>query len=460
MPREDHVAGPGRPPMITVEAVPVTPRARVYAEGWQSWSPTTWYRSGDAPHRPTETRQHLMRFRPGAPVPEAGVQGEGLLVIDPGDGAPARVFGTLDAATDVPSIRAVWHGDRIEVAATGVVQAWVAESGGAGSRDGDGDGDDDGPDGAAGTAALAGFGERMAVAAAARRGSPDLRVWCTWYRYFESVTAADVRENLNAIDRHRLPVDVVQIDDGWSTGTGEWTRIRPGFGALADTIAAIRDSGRRAGLWLAPFTVGAASDLARRHPDWLTGAAGANWGDRLVGLDLTHPGVRAYLADLFARVRELGVDYLKLDFLYGGAVPAPRFDDTATGVAAYRSGLALIREVMGEDVYLLGCGAPILPSVGLVDAMRVSPDTFHEGGEDGSQGLRGRMSLRARAWQHGVLWVNDPDCLVARPGFALREEWAREVRAAPGLRGFSDRIDELDARGLHLVRRLLEGAPA
>ncbi|MGL4256990.1 MAG: hypothetical protein ACRCSL_11705, partial [Microbacterium sp.] len=105
---------------------------------------------------------------------------------------------------------------------------------------------------------------------------------------------------------------------------------------------------------------------------------------------------------------------------------------------------------------LLGCGAPILPSVGLVDAMRVASDTFHEGGEDGSQGLRGRMSLEARAWQHGRLWTTDPDCLVARPEFALRDEWAEVVLAAPGLRGFSDRIAELDDHGLDLVRRLLK----
>ena len=78
-----------------------------------------------------------------------------------------------------------------------------------------------------------------------------------------------------------------------------------------------------------------------------------------------------------------------------GAVPGPRHEDV-DGVAAYRSGLELVREVVGPDVQLVGCGAPLLPSVGLVDAMRVSPDTFHEGGEDGSTGLRGLMPLAAR----------------------------------------------------------------
>ena len=126
-----------------------------------------------------------------------------------------------------------------------------------------------------------------------------------------------------------------------------------------------------------------------------------------------------------------------------------------TGEEAYRSGLSLIREVVGPEVYVVGCGAPLLPSVGLVDAMRVSPDTFHEGGEDGSDGLRGLMPLAARAWQQGRFWVNDPDCLVARPSYAERERWADAVRAFGGLASFSDRVSELDDAGLKQVRELL-----
>jgi alpha-galactosidase len=98
----------------------------------------------------------------------------------------------------------------------------------------------------------------------------------------------------------------------------------------------------------------------------------------------------------------------------------------------------------------------MLPSIGLVDAMRVSPDTFHAGGEDGSTGLRGLMPLAARAWQHGRFWVNDPDCVVARPSYALREQWAEAASELGGLRSFSDRVSELDGWGLETVRRLLD----
>ena len=422
--------------MTPVDELRVDPAAlRTYAEGWQSWSPTGWAAWG-AQARPELGWQATMRFRPGAPLPADGVQGEGLLVVDPGTGEPVRAYGAVDATREVPSVRAELRGDRLTVTADGPVEVRSA------------------PDR---VAALTGFGDAAAGArTAGLRQAPT--VWCSWYRYFEQVTARAVLADLAEIVARELPVDVVQVDDGWSLGIGEWTRPAPHFGSLPALVEQVRASGRRVGIWLAPFCVGADTDLARRRPDWLLGDAGRNWGQDLRGLDLTHPGVREHLATTVQGLRELGVDYLKLDFLYAGALPGRRSEDVPA-VAAYRSGLQLLREAAGPDAYLVGCGAPLLPSVGLVDAMRVASDTFHEGGEDGSTGLRGQSSVVARAWQQGRLWVNDPDCLVARPSYALREPWARTVETYGGLRSCSDRVDELDDWGLATTRRLLSSAP-
>jgi alpha-galactosidase len=414
-----------------VDEVPVElTAARVYAEGWQSWSPATWYAATDLGRVPSGTWEHQMRFRPGTPVTTEGVQGEGLLVIDPGTGAPARCYGTTDPVA-VPTIRTTLSADRLQVRTTGSVE--LTEH----------------PDA---ESALVAHGDALAATVPELLAPPT--VWCSWYRYFEEVTAGDVIEAVHDLDAHGLAVDVVQVDDGWSLGLGEGLTSAQRFGSLARVVEAVRTSNRRAGVWLAPFVVGANTTLAREHPDWLTGSAGRNWGQRLVGLDLTHPGVRERLVEALRRLLDLGVDYLKLDFLYAGAVPGPRWEDV-DAVAAYRAGLALVRQVVGPDVYLVGCGAPILPSVGLVDAMRVSPDTFHEGGEDGSTGLRGLMPLAARAWQQGRLWVNDPDCVVARPSYRERERWAQAARRLGGLRSFSDRVAELDAWGLATVRDLM-----
>lgn len=422
----------------TVDEVVVDPeRARVYAEGWQSWSPTRPHLVTEDGARPDHSRQHAMRFRPGRSLPGRGVQGEGLLVLDPGTGDPVRAYAATDARRSLPSYRARGEGGTVVVSATEDVTPVTA---------------------ADLVAALTGFGDTFAAGAGVGTLRPAPTAWCTWYQYFEQVTGADVEAELTSMAALDLPVDVVQVDDGWSLGLGEGLAASAHFGDLAPVVARIRDAGRRAGIWLAPFLVSTDTTLAREHPDWLVGYAGHNWGQDLRGLDLTHAGVRALLRAHVERLRDLGLDYYKLDFLYAGALEADRPGGT-TGLEAYRSGLVLLREAAGPDAFFVACGAPVLPSVGLVDAMRVSPDTFHEGGEDGSRGLRGRMSLAARAWQQGRLWVNDPDCLVARPSYLLREEWTRTVERFGGLRASSDRLADLDDWGLATTRRVLGSPP-
>ncbi|MFA9431835.1 glycoside hydrolase family 36 protein [Egicoccus sp. AB-alg2] len=424
-----------------VDEVVVDPqRGRVHEHGWQSWSPVGTHPLHVTTPRPETDVLHTMRFRPETPAPAAGAQGEGLLVVDPGTGAPVRLYATVDASETVASIRTRLVGDRLVVSADGPVVRDQIE--------------------ADLQTALATFGDRFAAAndLPAPRAAPT--VWCSWYHYFLDVTEADLAENLAGIVDHRLPVDVVQLDDGWQARVGDWRRQSDRFHSVAAVADRIRDAGLRAGIWVAPFTAVADSELVRANPGWLVDAdAGHNWDQPLRALDLTHPGVQQELDDVFGRLREWGFDYVKLDFLYTGAVPGARHDDV-TGIAAYRDGLQRIRAAVGEDTYLLACGAPVLPSAGLVDAMRVSPDTYHPAvGTDAVQHLRSVPNTVARAWQHGRFWVNDPDCLVLRPSAPWREEWAEVVARHGGLRGFSDRVADLDDWGLRTAHRLLGEPP-
>ncbi len=89
-----------------VDEIAIDPqRARVYAEGWQSWSPATWYPARAAGLRPDEEWQHVMRFRPGTPLSRDGLQGEGVLAVDPGTGGPARATAPPTRSTYPPSPR-------------------------------------------------------------------------------------------------------------------------------------------------------------------------------------------------------------------------------------------------------------------------------------------------------------------------------------------------------------------
>src|SRR5205823_10519209 len=163
--------------------------------------------------------------------------------------------------------------------------------------------------------------------------------------------------------------------DGWQAEIGDWLALSDRFSSLAGLVDRIRAAGRRAGIWVAPFLAGARSRLAAEYPDWLVAGAdaGHNWDQDLYALDITHPGAAAYLREVFGWLGDLGIDYFKVDFCYAGALEGRRAADL-TALAAYRQGMALLREAMGPAAFLLGSGAPILPSVGLVDAMRVSPD--------------------------------------------------------------------------------------
>ena len=66
---------------------------------------------------------------------------------------------------------------------------------------------------------------------------------------------------------------------------------------------------------------------------------------------------------------------------------------------------------------------------------------------------------RGRAFQHGRFWVNDPDCLIARPAIEGREAWAEHVLSWGGLRGSSDRLAELDDWGIEVTHRALSETP-
>jgi alpha-galactosidase len=209
-----------------------------------------------------------------------------------------------------------------------------------------------------------------------RSQKPD-RVWCSWYSLYTEIYEAQLLKILN--DLGDMPFEVFQIDDGWQKGIGDWepnAKFPSGMDGMATRIKA---SGRTPGLWLAPLLAVPSSTLLKEHRDWLLHdqngqlvSAGFNWGEQLYALDTTHPEALDWLAALMKKVRAWGYDYAKLDFLYAGALPGKRTVDMPRE-AAYRNGLKVMRESLG-DAYFLTCGAPILPSLGLCDGMRIGPD--------------------------------------------------------------------------------------
>ncbi|TDE85638.1 glycoside hydrolase family 36 protein [Deinococcus sp. S9] len=310
------------------------------------------------------------------------------------------------------------------------------------------------------------------------RTPPPLRVWCSWYSYYRDVTLAAMLDNARLAREWALPFDVFQLDDGFQADLGDWFEPSPHFGGHAqDLPAALQELGFRAGLWLAPFLVGPRSRLRAQQPEWLLrGAdgepllAGHNWGGPYHVLDTTHPEVLAWLRDLAATVRGWGYTYLKLDFLYGAALPGVRYDPAVSRAAAYRQGVQALRDGAGEETFLLGCGAPLASSIGLVDAMRTGPDVtpFWDDearrvllGDGAVPSTRSVLHTTLSRWYQHAWYQPDPDVMIARRELSLLGEHERGallglLDVIGGLRASSDPIRLLDEAGRALLRQSLQ----
>lgn len=261
--------------------------------------------------------------------------------------------------------------------------------------------------------------------------------WCTWYYYFRNIYEDEVLKNLKRLQsiRDDVPVKLFQIDDGYQNAVGDWlvtnNKFPSGMKACADKI---KEAGFMPGLWLAPFVVTRGSAVWREHPDWLLRdargkpvIAGVNplWeGWAYYSLDTTHPEALAWLKTVFHTVcQEWGYKFIKIDFIFGAAVEGVRYNKNVTRCEAYRMGLAAVREGAGDDTFILGCGAPLYPSIGIVDGMRigmdVDPTWIHPTGKLVGDffTLSARnaiLNTLTRSFMQRHFWHNDPDCLLVR----------------------------------------------
>ncbi len=304
--------------------------------------------------------------------------------------------------------------------------------------------------------------------------------WCSWYYYFQGISESEVLANLDYItaNRETLPFGYVQIDDGYQAEIGDWLtaneKFPSGMKAMAD---AIHERGYKAGLWVAPFLAGARSKLFAEHPDWFvkfsTGmpAIGTmNWGQLCFALDTTHPEALAWLKNVFETVcGEWGYDYVKIDFIFAAAVDGVRHDPNVTRAQAYRRGLEIVREAVG-DRFVLACGNPQLASVGMVEAARVGPDVgpywlpFDRPAPrtllSDPSALNSIRNTITRYWMHGRLWMSDPDCLLVRESdTALAGDEVRALATVIAMTGGmvldSDNLPKLSDSRRELISLLL-----
>jgi alpha-galactosidase len=260
---------------------------------------------------------------------------------------------------------------------------------------------------------------------------PPVHGWESWYHFGLFVSADDVLANARMLReryRHIPDFDLVQIDDGWQVTYGAWTPNDRFPADLGDLARELRAMGCRPGLWLAPFRVQSdAPGIASDHPDWCLpeGVPLFDTRHQTWALDASHPDALAWLRDLGSQVRTWGFEMVKADFCYLGALEGARHDPSVTGTAALRRGLRAFADGLGENVYLLGCGMPMLPAVGICHGNRVGhdlamPRALQELGHPLDRGWTGFAGVHAQArnvaarWAQAGRWYDaDPEVVMA-----------------------------------------------
>ncbi len=400
---------------------------RFYRHGWHSWSQTGWV---DPSTPRTRIAVEPYRLMGDDPVHETSTWSSGLGV------------GAIETRSGIKLLGSLGMDGRVEVIDGQLIPRgpgpWFEAEG-------------------AEEAVFDAYADALGGALGSRASEPG-PVWCSWYSYYGAIDEGVIGTAID--DLEDLPFKTVQVDDGWQVDIGDWMPNDRFGGGMNSLAGRIRDTGRRAGLWLAPFLANAGSRLVEERPEMvLKGGDGApvaaafNWGGDAYALDVTRPDVIDFVQDTVARVVSWGFDYLKLDFLYAGA-----FNGKEQRESDYRTAVEAIRAAAGDDVFLLACGAPIIPSVGVFDGLRVGPDaapywddvnrTVGLADRAGPAAADAIATSAARLWLRRVIAV-DPDVVYFRSRncdlTAEQRSLLIDLARVAGFRATSDPIAWLDA---------------
>lgn len=286
--------------------------------------------------------------------------------------------------------------------------------------------------------------------------------WCSWYSGYGRAEQANLDDLEKAVIENAklmaplvpLGVDTVRVvDDSNNERYGDWNFpfIPHGMGNLA---AKLRAMGRKPGVWLAPAFVSETSNVFKQHPDWLQRDSDGKlvtlhnfYGNTMHFFDASHPSVLDYLRNLFLRIRNWGFEYVMTDFLFFFGLSDHYYNPHMTRAEIYHGALKTIRQALGPEVYLLGCGAPQLASAGLVDGMRIGTDAWGESGFG---------NIAARYFDAGKWWLNDPDALVGndRPVEGYRA-WVTLAAMSGSVLTIGDDLAMLARDKLNILKKIL-----
>lgn len=272
------------------------------------------------------------------------------------------------------------------------------------------------------------------------------RGWYSWNERFEDVDEVYIENHLDEVATKlgAFGFSLVEIDDGWQKGWGDWTSNEKFAQPFEVLVRRASELNLTLGLWFAPFLVDVEVAERLNYPkEWfvyppLESAPTSlddlvkpselleeplrhtNFGNPRTYyiLDATHPDAMEHvLTQLSERVAQ-GFGFFKLDFLYAGAIPGRR-TQAFSGTESLRLGLEKIRNVIGENVIINACGAPVHAVLGYADSLRIGADTTFGDLYPAFIASAARSSA-ARAYLFPLVWP-DGDQVQTRAPYSLVE---------------------------------------
>lgn len=299
-----------------------------------------------------------------------------------------------------------------------------------------------------------------------------IKGYTSWYNYYSKINEECILRDLEALTKATDAINVFQIDDGFQTKVGEWLSINAEKfpNGLKPIVQKIHGKGLRAGLWLAPFGIQRTSEMVKQHPDWLIKnskgkniCVGGNWGG-FYAVDIYNPEVRAYLKKVFNTVlNDWGFDLVKLDFLYAAAILPCKNKSRAE---VMYDAMDLIRECVGDNKAILGCGVQMMPCFGKVEYMRVGADMSLRWEHTLSRKMSHREDVSTpnainnsmyRRHLNGRAFLCDPDVFLLRDyniefSFEQRKLLAKIIKLFGGVLFTSDDVSRYDEKQLACLK--------
>lgn len=307
--------------------------------------------------------------------------------------------------------------------------------------------------------------------------------WNSWDYYFETISHADIVENVDAIKADPIlkeKVKYITVDDGWSHDWGVWEpnyRFSKGMKYTADYI---KEQGFIPGIWTAPLKINFECYTVRRQPELLVKD---EYGDpyrmgRRCYVDPTSPAGEQYVYDLYKGLYDAGYRWFKTDFIWDITTCPGFYREDLGYYEVIRHFYKIVRSALGSDAKILGCNLPAEVGGGIVESSRTGLDIHndwptlkkvvnflqlrfwwpeHIATIDGDFMLvRGAETSHQRPVNILTEWTANRDRAEGREHRLFTAEeaktWANITAFCGGNRMISDRVTALNETGLSILR--------